>query len=123
MSEQPATIGYQFTSVTAARMEEIINKIQMLGSGTGVGVNFYPDATEELKVRFGDHAHGIQHVVLSPQDMVTVRAYMNLADKPEYAKVRTLFAEGDSALVRAGDYAREYTAKKAAITIPHARAA
>ena len=110
MNAQPATIGFQFTSATAARMDEIINKLQELGSGTGVGANLYL-GTNELKARFGDHAHGCEHLVLAPQEMLAVRSYMDQRNNPDDKKVRTLLAEADAALIRAGEYAREQHGK------------
>lgn len=110
MTAQPLAGAYQFTSDTAAHVEEIINKLQELGSGTGVGANYYP-AAQEIKLRFGDHAHGLQHIELAPQEIATVRAYMAQEDKPEFRKVRDLFADADSALLRAQDYVREQGGK------------
>lgn len=107
---QPASLGYQWTSATAARMEEFSQKIQELGSGTGVGANYYLD-TKELKVRFGDHNHGIQHLLLTPQEMGALKSYAEQEKTPENAKVLRLIGEGEDALVRARDYLREEEAK------------
>lgn len=113
MTAQPATIGHQWTQASSDRMEDTINKLNELGSGTGVGANFYPGAADDLKVRFGDHKHGIEYVTLAPHEVAAVRAYMDRHDKPENAKVRKLFADADKALVSAQEYVREYYAKNA----------
>ena len=110
MSAQPAVLEFQFTSATADRMDDIISKLQELGSGTGVGANLYL-GTNELKVRFGDHSHGFEHLVLAPQEMAAVRSYMDQRNSPDDKKVRALLAEGDAALIRAGEYVREQYGK------------
>lgn len=114
MSTQPATLGYQWTSATAARMEEFSHKIQELGTGTGVGANYYLD-TKELKVRFGDHNHGIQHLLLSVPEMAALKSYAEQDKAPENAaknaKVLRLIGDGEDALNRARDYLREEEAK------------
>lgn len=120
MTAQPATIGHQWTQASSDRMEDIIDKLGRLGAGTGVGPNFYPGAADNLKVRLGDHKHGIEYVTLTPQEVATVRAYMDRNDKPEYAKIRELFAAADKAFVRGQSYAREYYEKNAAKIITQA---
>ena len=110
MSTQPASLGYQWTSATAARMEEFSQKIQELGTGTGVGANYYLD-TKELKVRFGDHNHGIQHLLLSVPELAALKSYAEQQNTPENAKVLGLISDGEDALNRARDYLREEEAK------------
>ncbi len=106
---------FQFTSELAKQQEEIISKLNELTVGTAVGANYYPAGAETLKVRFGDHNHGASHVVLTPREVHTVRAYMDNQDKfsqnPAFNKVRSLFIEADGALIRAQDYIREEQAK------------
>ncbi len=115
MTAQPIRGEFQFTSQTAQRQEEIVSKLNELNKGIGVGANYYPGGTDKLKVRFGDHNHGISHVVLTPQEIMTVRAYMDIQDKsgqnPAFNKARALFEEADGALIRAQDYIREQGAK------------
>lgn len=115
MTAQPIRNEFQFTSQTAQRQEEIVNKLNELATGIGVGVNYYPGGADKLKVRFGDHRHSMSHVVLTPQEILTVRAYMDNQDQsrqsPAYNKARALFDEADGALVRAQDYIREQGAK------------
>lgn len=127
MTAQPVTIGNPSAEITSDFIEETISKLNALGSGTGVGGNFYPGAKDELKVRFGDHARGVEYVVLAPQKIAEVRAYMAGNDKPEntekFAKISKLFAEADTVLARAASYAQEYHAGKAAVTLPTAVAA
>ena len=128
MTAQPASpatsIEQQWTPVAADKNEDIIGKLNQLGSGTGVGPNFYPGAADDLKVRFGDHSRGVEYVVLTPQEINDVRAYMDRAgDKPEYKKVRALFSEADTVLARATSYAQEYHANKAKVSLPVAVAA
>lgn len=118
MSAQPAIATSQFTSATTDRTEEIINKIQELGSRAGVGPNYYP-ATGELKLRFGDHAHGSHYLVITPEEMAAARDYVaQQPDQSQYGKVIALFKEGDRALDRAESYFREQQAKTGAKFAP-----
>ncbi len=115
MTAQPIRDEFQFTSQTAQYQEEIINKLNELTTGIGVGVNYYPGGVEKLKVRFGDHRHSMSYVVLTPQEILTVRAYMDNQDQsrqsPAFNKARALFKEADGALGRAQDYIREQGGK------------
>ncbi len=121
---QPIRGEFQFTSQTTQRQEEIINKLNELNTGIAVGANYYPDGAEKLKVRFGDHNHGASHAVLTPQEILTVRAYMDQNDKsrqnPDFNKVRALFEQADDALIRAQDYIREQAGKLNLNTAPRA---
>ncbi len=103
MGEKPMSGAYQFTSATAAHLEEIANKIQTLGSGTGVGVN-YNRGSKEMAVRFCDHAHGIGYLELAPAEMATLKSYVEQRHSPEDAKVLRLLADGEGALTRAREY-------------------
>lgn len=111
MNAQSATVTNQFATATTARTEEIINKIQELGTRATVGPNYYP-ATGELTLRFGDYAHGSHYLTITPQEMAAARAFIaQQPDQSQYGKVITLFKEGDQALIRAGDYVREQQVK------------
>ncbi len=115
MTAQPIRGEFQFTATSQVAQQEVISKLNELNTGIGVGANYYPGGTDKLKVRFGDHNYGISHVVLTPQDIMTVRAYMDIQDKsgqnPAFNKARALFEEADGALIRAQDYIREQGAK------------
>ncbi|HEY0902037.1 MAG TPA: hypothetical protein VGD95_07935 [Micavibrio sp.] len=116
---------YQFTKETARRMEDILNKLNELGTGTGVGASYYLQGPEKLKARFGDHSHGITHAVLTPGDIAAVRAYIRFQDPgqsdPRFAKARALFTEADDVLARAQDYVRAQGGAVAVRTTPKAR--
>lgn len=116
MTAQPIRGEFQFSTQTAQRQEEIISKLNELNTGIAVGANYYPGGADKLKLRFGDHKHGINHTILTPQEMATLRNYMDNRDKsgqnPAFNKVRTLFNEADGALARAHDYIREEQAAR-----------
>ncbi len=113
---------FQFTTVTTAVIEESISKINELGNGTGVGANYYPHGSQMLKVRFGDHKHGQSHVVLAPQEIAAIRAYIQQKDpvqgNPHYNRVLAVFKDADDALRRAQDYIREKSIKQGFIPTP-----
>lgn len=122
---QPVRGEFQFIAKTAAHIEETINKLNELSTGTGVGANYYPDGAEKLKLRFGDHDRGISHVVLTPHEIMAVRSYIHQKDPqgtdPQYKQPLHLFKEADEALRRAQDYIREQAAKVPAFPAARAR--